>query len=107
MNSQAVLVLITAPSEAVASEIANALLDQKLAACVNLMAPVNSLYTWQGKIHNDQEVLMLVKSRLEIFTDRLVPAVRAIHPYETPEIIALPILAGFQGYLDWIEASTE
>jgi periplasmic divalent cation tolerance protein len=99
-------VLITAPSEAVASEIANALLEQKLAACVNFVSPVSSLYTWQGSINHDQEILMLVKSRLELFADRLVPAVRSLHPYETPEIIALPVIAGFQGYLDWIEAST-
>jgi periplasmic divalent cation tolerance protein len=90
----------------VASEIANALLEQKLAACVNFVTPVSSLYTWQGSIHHDQEILMLVKSRLELFADRLVPAVRSLHPYETPEIIALPVIAGFQGYLDWIEAST-
>jgi periplasmic divalent cation tolerance protein len=106
MEAHYIVVLITAPSNDVGRKIANALLEQKLAACVNIISPINSLYLWEGKINDDQEALLLVKSRAELFEDRLVPAVKAIHPYKVPEIIALPILIGAKPYLDWIEEET-
>lgn len=102
----AIVVLITAPSEEVGRGIAQALLDNKLAACVNIVAPINSLYLWQGDINDDEEVLLIVKSRAELFEQGLIPAVKEVHPYDVPEIIALPILLGDQDYLDWIEAET-
>ena len=105
-KSQPVVVLITAPSSEVGERIAALLLERRLAACVNLLGPVHSLYTWQGEIHSDQEVLLLVKSRAELFEEHLIPAVREVHPYELPEIIALPVVAGLPSYLDWIEQVT-
>lgn len=102
----AIVVLITAPSEEVGRGIAQALLDNKLAACVNIVAPINSLYLWQGDINDDEEVLLIVKSRAELFEQGLIPTVKEVHPYDVPEIIALPILLGDQDYLDWIEAET-
>ena len=103
---QFILVMITAPSEDTAREIAHVLLEKKLAACVNLVPSVSSLYSWGGAVNDDDEILLIVNSRVELFEDRLVPAVQQIHPYEVPEIIAVPILMGSKSYLDWIEEVT-
>ncbi|GAB4450838.1 MAG: divalent-cation tolerance protein CutA [Anaerolineae bacterium] len=99
------MVLITAPSPEVGAQIADALLSAKLVACVNIVPAVNSLYTWQGAVHNDAETLLIVKTTAAVFQEKLVPAVQALHPYDVPEIIALPILMGSQPYLDWIAES--
>ena len=106
MNFEAIIVFITAPSSDVADQIADVLLEGKLAACVNVIPGVRSIYTWNSKRQVDQEVLMVVKSRAELFEDKLVPAVHKIHPYDVPEIIALPVVLGSQSYLDWIQAET-
>lgn len=107
MEYQYILVLITTPSKEVGEQISNVLLEKKLAACVNMLAPVNSIYTWQGATAQDEETLLIVKSKAELFQDQLVPAVQAIHPYEVPEIIALPILLGSASYLSWIDEVTQ
>jgi periplasmic divalent cation tolerance protein len=101
-----IIVLITTPSKEVGRQVADALLEQKLAACVNILSPVNSLYFWEGKTHDDEEALLIVKTRAGLFKDHLVPAVKAVHPYEVPEIIALPIVMGSESYLEWIEGMT-
>ena len=106
MDDQHIIVLITTPSRKVGEQIANNLLDKKLAACVNILAPIHSHYTWKGEINRDEEFLLIVKSRAEIFQDQLVPAVQKDHPYEVPEIIALPILMGSESYLEWISEVT-
>jgi len=106
MKDQPIVVLITTPSLEVARQIAIALLEQKLAACVNVLPGVRSYYTWKGQPQEDQEVLLLVKTRPALFESRLVPAVLAIHPYELPEIIALPVSMGLEGYLNWINEET-
>ena len=106
MKDQPIVVLITTPSLEVARQIAITLLKQKLAACVNVLPGVRSYYTWKGQPQEDQEVLLLVKTRPALFESRLVPAVLAIHPYELPEIIALPISMGLEGYLNWINEET-
>ena len=98
-----IVVLITAPSKEIGTAIAKALLEQKLAACVNTVSPINSLYTWKGETCNDKEVLLVVKTKAAIFEEKFVPAVQAVHPYEVPEIIALPIIMGSKSYLDWID----
>ena len=106
MQDEFVLVLITAPTQEVGVQIANELIEQKLAACVNTITHINSLFSWDGKVSAEQEVLLLVKSRASLFEEGLVPVVLEIHPYEVPEIIALPILMGSQKYLDWIAEET-
>jgi len=106
MDNHYLVVLITAPTVEVAQQIAEALLRQKLAACVNILPGVQSLYTWEGSLHRDDEVLLLVKTHANLFEEQLVPAVQQVHPYEVPEIIALPIQMGSQPYLDWIEEVT-
>ncbi len=98
------VVFITAPSEEVGEQIARALVEQKLAACVNIAAPVRSIYVWEGEVQDDAEVLLIAKTRAAVFAEKLVLAVQAIHPYDVPEIIALPIARGAQGYLGWIGA---
>jgi len=106
MNSQPIVVLITVPNKEVGRQIAQALLEQRLAACINILPAINSLYNWEGKLQDEEEALLVVKSRAELFQERLVPAVQAIHPYKVPEILALPILAGLHSYLEWIEKET-
>ena len=85
MTFQPILVLITAPTHEDARSISNALLGKKLAACVNIMSAVDSHYIWQGEINEDKEVLLIVKSREDFFEERLVPLVKAVHPYDIPE----------------------
>ncbi len=107
MDKQYIIVLITTPNMEVSEKIANILLEKKLAACVNLVTPMVSLYTWEGEINRDDEVLLIVKSRSDLFENDLIPVVQDIHPYEVPEIIALPILMGSVSYLDWIDEVTK
>lgn len=105
MDPSFILVLITTPSAETSQQIAEALVSRKLAACVNILPGIRSLYTWKGAVQQDNEHLLIVKSRLRLF-DALQAAVREIHPYEVPEIIALPVVAGAQSYLDWWQAET-
>ncbi len=106
METSFILVLITTPSSEVGAQIAEALVGQKLAACVNVLPGIRSIYAWKGAVQADEESLLIVKSRLELF-DALQSAVRLLHPYEVPEIIALPVIAGAQSYLDWWQAETD
>lgn len=106
MDSQPMIVLITAPSQDVAKEIAVALVENRLAACVNILGPIRSVYRWEEKIHDNEETLLIVKSRAELIESQLIPAVQAIHPYQVPEIIALPVVMGLHSYLDWILQET-
>ena len=103
--SQACVVLVTTGSEAEAETIATALLEERLAACVNILSPIRSLYRWQGKIADDREWLLVIKTRAERFA-AVEARVRGLHSYEVPEVIGLPLLAGAADYLDWILAET-
>jgi periplasmic divalent cation tolerance protein len=105
MEEQAIVILITAPSPEVGRKIAELLVGEKLAACVNLLPGIESVYTWQGQTQHDSEVLLLVKTRQSLFAT-LESAVKGIHPYEVPEIIALPVQWGSTSYLDWIREMT-
>lgn len=100
-----IVVLITAPSTEVGAQIADALLAARAVACVNIIPAVSSFYLWQGEVNHDAEVLLIAKTTAEVFEDRLVPVVRAAHPYEVPEIIALPVVMGTRDYLDWVDES--
>lgn len=103
MSDQLLVVLITAPSMHVAEQLGRALVENKLAACVNILPGMRSIYVWKGAIQTDEEVLLLVKTSAALFSDGLVPAVKALHPYELPEIIALPIQMGAPDYLEWVQ----
>ena len=99
------LVLVTAASEVEGATIAKSLLTEKLAACVNI-APVQSFYTWQGEMQQDQEWQLLIKTRYSL-VERLTVRVQRLHSYDVPEIVALPILAGSSAYLNWISENTQ
>ncbi len=88
-----------------ARKIAKVLVSRKLAACVNILPRVESIYTWKGKAEISREALLTVKSRKSLF-GKIEKAVKGLHSYECPEIIALPIADGSKGYLKWIEEST-
>ncbi|MDT8357649.1 MAG: divalent-cation tolerance protein CutA [Methanomicrobiaceae archaeon] len=94
-----VVVLSTAPRE-IAGQIAEILVAHGLAACVNI-AEVHSCYTWEGGICHDEEALLIIKTFQERL-DELITAVHAVHPYEVPEIISIPITGGFEDYLAWM-----
>ncbi len=100
MNDHLV-VLVVAESEAQARRIARRLLQNKLAACVNFV-PIESMFLWQGAIQEEEEVLMIIKTRTETF-DELMSAVKVTHSYDVPEIIALPVVMGSRQYLKWID----
>ena len=101
-HDEPILVLITAPSMDAAEQLGEMLVSKKLAACVNILPGIRSIYRWEGEIEKDSEVLMLVKTGSALFDTRLVPEVIEAHPYDVPEVIALPIHMGSQLYLDWI-----
>jgi periplasmic divalent cation tolerance protein len=94
------VVLVTASSQTEAEAIAHALLQAKLAACINLL-PIRSIYTWNGEVHYEAEYQLLIKTDLRLFA-QLEAKIREVHSYEVPEIIALPIGAGSSSYLGWI-----
>ena len=93
--------LVTAGSDEEAAKIARALVEERLAACVNIIPGVRSIYRWQGKVEDDREVLMVIKTDADALND-LEERVRAIHSYEVPEVIALRIDQGSGPYLDWL-----
>ena len=99
------VVLVTAASQEQARDLAKVLLEQKLAACVNLM-PVTSLFTWEGEMKEEAEVLMIIKSTSALFQEKLITVIKANHSYDVPEIIGLPIVVGSADYLAWISAET-
>lgn len=101
-----IVVLVTAANLRQAKTIARSLVRQRLAACVNLVPPVVSVYRWEGKVKEDHEVLLMIKTRKNLFAAVHDAVVRA-HSYSTPEVIALPITAGSAAYLAWIDASVE
>jgi len=105
MDVQAAVVMITIGSREEGQRVAQALLEAKLAACVNLLPGIASLYWWEGRIDRAEEVLLLVKTRRALFP-QLLEAVRAVHSYEVFEAVLLPIEAGSPEYLRWIEEST-
>lgn len=95
------IVLTTCPDAASAERIARTLVEEDLAACVNILPPMRSVYRWKGKIENASEQLLVIKSaaaRFPAIRDRL----RSLHPYELPEIIAVPIVDGLPAYLAWL-----
>jgi len=99
--TEIVLVTCKVPDAACAETIAHALVERRLAACVNILAPCRSIYRWKGIIEATSEVPLLIKTTASRF-DALSLALRELHPYEVPEIIALPVSAGLPAYLDWV-----
>ncbi len=100
-----IVILVTAKDEAQANKIAERLVEEKLIACANIVPGVQSIFRWQGKVDRAQEALLVLKSRRRHFP-AIVKTVKALHSYDVPEVIALPIVEGNKDYLKWISEST-
>jgi periplasmic divalent cation tolerance protein len=107
LQTNYLVVFVTTPSVDIGQQIADTLVERGIAACVKIISPVNSIYIWQGERQNDEETLLMVKTTQDRFSEKLIPIVQEIHPYDVPEIIALPIVLGLENYLDWISESTK
>lgn len=105
MASEHQVVLCTVPDATVGQRIADALVMEQLAACVNLLPGLTSCYVWRGEAHNDPECLLIIKTRRALFA-RLRDRITELHPYEVPEVIALDVTAGSAAYLAWINENT-
>ncbi|HEX7272764.1 MAG TPA: divalent-cation tolerance protein CutA [Casimicrobiaceae bacterium] len=105
MTHSALLVLTTLPDRASAEVLARELLGGRLAACVQIGAALRSLYHWRGEIETAEETPVAIKTRRELYA-RVEKAIRERHPYELPEIVAVPITDGSSAYIDWIAAET-
>jgi uncharacterized protein involved in tolerance to divalent cations len=103
-SSPHLLIYVTCESEGSARQIATALVQEQLAACVNILPNIQSVYRWKGKLETANEYLLIIKSQQEAFA-ALRERVCKLHPYELPEIIAVPIVAGLEPYLNWITES--
>lgn len=90
------------PDRESAEQLARRLVERRLAACVNVLAECTSIYRWEGKLENAREVPMLIKTTSARYSE-IEREIKAVHPYELPEIVAVPIAAGLQRYLDWVE----
>ena len=101
---QPIVLLTTCPDQASASRIARDLVESGLAACVSRVGPVHSTYRWQGAIQDEPEVLLVVKTVTDRYSE-LEMRLKSLHPYEVPEIIALPVTAGSEAYLSWLQGA--
>ncbi|MER0214750.1 MAG: divalent-cation tolerance protein CutA [Nitrosomonas sp.] len=102
---EAVLIISNFPDQKTATLLAEALIEQRLAACVNVLSPCVSIYRWQGKIESAGEVPVLIKTRKQHY-DRVEQLIKMMHPYELPEVIMVPIAGGLPAYLQWIADTT-
>ena len=101
MTTDYIIVLVTIATKEEAEKIVQHLLNEKLIACGNIVGPVTSFFRWSGKIERAEEYLALMKSRKNLFA-KLSEAVKALHSYEVPEILAVPVVEGSKAYLDWL-----
>ena len=101
MNEQVIVALSTCPNEATAQAVAEALVSERLATCVNRLPGVTSTYFWDGRLQNDSEVLLIIKTTAAALT-ALESRLKALHPYDLPELVALTVTAGNERYLEWV-----
>ncbi len=104
--SNYIVVYITTGSVSEAKKIGSTLVEEKLVACSNIISPIRSIYSWKGKICDDKEALMILKTKKKLFK-QIVKRVEKLHSYEVPEIIAIPIIEGSSKYLSWLKAETK
>jgi len=102
---ESLVVFVTCGSEEEGLKIAHALIEERLAACVNLVSPIRSIYRWEGKVWDEKEWLLIIKTQTARFDD-LEKRVKALHSYSLSEIIALPIIKGSSSYLNWLKQMT-
>ncbi|KAK9797724.1 hypothetical protein WJX73_000059 [Symbiochloris irregularis] len=105
-STAAAVVYVTVPDREVAKKISHGLVESKLAACVNIVPGLQSIYMWEGKVNDDAELLLMIKTGTQI-VERLTEYVKANHPYDECEVISVPITGGSQSYISWIEQSTQ
>lgn len=105
MATDALVCLVTAPDEETAARIGRVFVEEALAACVNLVPGLRSLYRWEGRVEDEGEVLMIVKTRRARLAE-LEARLAEVHPYDTPELLALPVEGGAPAYLAWLAAAT-
>ncbi len=107
MNENAIaIVLVTTGNEEEAAKIGRTLVEERLAACANIVPRIRSIYRWQDQVHDEQESLMILKTRAPLFS-KLQKRVKELHSYEVPEIISFPVTAGLPQYLEWVSTETE
>ena len=104
--SDPIIVLVTCGSEEEALKIANALVESRLAACVNLVAPIRSIYRWEGRMWDEKEWLLIIKTQKNRF-EELEKKIKSLHSYSVPEIVSVPIVEGSSSYLNWISENTK
>jgi periplasmic divalent cation tolerance protein len=102
---ESLLVVTNLPDRESAEKLAGLLIERRLAACVNILAPCSSVYRWKGEIQHDEEHPLLIKTVEDRYAE-LEASIRANHPYELPEIIAVPVIRGLPAYLQWVESET-
>jgi periplasmic divalent cation tolerance protein len=100
--TDAIQIVTTTAQQSDAQKIATALVEQRLAACVQISGPITSTYRWQGEVESAQEWICTIKTRRDLY-DEVEQVIRQLHPYEQPEILATPIVAGSAGYLQWLD----
>ncbi len=100
------VIFITTGSLDEAEKIGRALVEEKLVACSNIVSPIRSIYRWQGKICDDKEALMILKTKKELFK-QIEKRVKALHSYDVPEVISMPIIEGSKEYLSWLNSETK
>ena len=105
-NQSAIIIFITAASEEEATKIATALVEEKLVACGNIIPKIRSIYWWEGKVCQEDEVMLISKSTKSLFPS-IMDRVKSLHSYQVPEIISFPISDGLPEYLNWIEEVTK
>jgi periplasmic divalent cation tolerance protein len=101
-----VVILVTSPNRRECRKIARHLVKARLAACVNITQPIESIYRWQGKVEDEKELLLVIKSTRDLFPE-IRRAILTLHTYKVPEVICLPIVDGSQAYLDWLGESVK
>lgn len=104
-RQQPLLIISNVPDQATARRIAEELVGMRAAACVNILPAIHSVYRWEGKVENAEEITIMVKSTADRY-DEIETAIKRLHPYEVPEIIALPVTHGLPAYLQWLISET-
>ncbi|RMH95458.1 MAG: divalent-cation tolerance protein CutA [Calditrichaeota bacterium] len=102
MKTEHLIIFCTVPDSETAVHLSRTLVEEKLAACCNIVSGLRSIYFWKGEVCDDSELLLIIKSRLDVY-DKLEQRIRELHPYEVPEILALPVYRGWKDYLNWVD----
>lgn len=103
---EAIVIFCTVPNKDDAKKISNALINENLAACISMVDKVHSVFSWNSEVCSENEMLLIIKTRRELF-EKIEVVIKALHSYNVPEIIALPVIVGSEDYLGWIEHETK